>query len=165
MKILKIIITIILAIVVLIIITGTIKFNFSDSDIIMPEKPIENISTSTTIATTTIDKPSIKSPIQQTSITSKTWKMFDTQYKNYERFSITFKNNKTVSITTDCNGMGGNYEMMGNKLYFKEMMSTMMYCEGSSEQDFSQKINKVNSYSIVDNILTLKYDGGELNFK
>ncbi len=168
MKTIKTIVITILSIIALVIIAGIIKFNFSDSDIIISEvistPTNSNTVIATTSTTTTIVKPIVK-PTVNINLTSKTWKLSDTTYKNYDRFSLTFKKDNTVSITTDCNGMGGNYSVSGDKLIFSQMISTLMYCEGSSEQDFAQKISTVYSYSIDNNVLTLRHKSGELKFR
>jgi len=130
----------------------------SNTDIVDKETPAPvNVST-TTVVNLPAEKPAI-------DLTTKIWKWSDSQYKNYERFSLVFKRDNTVSITTDCNGMGGNYIQKGDMLSFNQMMSTMMYCEDSSEQEFSSKIQNVKSFEIRDNKLILKHDGGVLNFQ
>ncbi len=58
--------------------------------------------------------------------------------KNPEKFSITFGADGNVSGTTDCNGFGGEYKLASEGIVsFGPFMSTMMYCEGSQEADFT----------------------------
>lgn len=106
----------------------------------------------------------------------KTWNWISTTYGNDTqvsprtagKFTLTFKNNGTFSISTDCNGMGGNYVVNGNKISFDKMMSTMMYCEGSQEGDFAGMLGKVSSYHFTSRgelIFDLKFDSGVMMFR
>ena len=75
----------------------------------------------------------------------KKWIWINTVYNNDEKvipkiegkFTLTFKDSKTFSASTDCNGVGGEYTLNGNNIVFDRMMSTLMYCEGSQEKDFT----------------------------
>ena len=83
------------------------------------------------------------------------------------RFALTFKSDKTFSATTDCNGVGGEYSLSGNKITFSNMISTMMYCDGSQEQDFVTMLNQVQSYMFTSKgelVLGLKLDSGSVVF-
>lgn len=83
-------------------------------------------------------------------------------------FGITFKKDGSVSISTDCNSMGGKYITKGKKLTFSQMMSTMMYCDGSQEQEFSGMLNEVGSYLFTSKgelILEIKMDSGTMIFR
>lgn len=40
-----------------------------------------------------------------------------------------------LSGNVGCNGFGGEYELRGNTLTFGPIMSTLMFCEGTSEQE------------------------------
>ena len=105
----------------------------------------------------------------------KTWNWVNTIYNNdttttpkTNKFAITFKADKTFSATTDCNGVGGEYTVKDNKITLTKMMSTMMYCEGSQEQDYSKMLSKVQSYMFTSKgelVLMLKYDTGSMIFK
>ncbi len=93
----------------------------------------------------------------------KTWNWVQTTYKNsatvtpkVNRFAITFKTDKTFSASTDCNGVGGEYVLSGDKITLTKMMSTLMYCDGSQESEYSKMLSEVQSYHF-----TLK---GELVF-
>tara|TARA_R110002050_G_scaffold109799_1_gene221403 strand:+ start:133497 stop:134282 length:786 start_codon:yes stop_codon:yes gene_type:complete len=65
-----------------------------------------------------------------------------------------------------CNGVGGSYELMENKMYFSpNFMSTQMYCEGvmELEKDFTQLISgHTLKYSFVENTLVLTKMDGEV---
>lgn len=88
--------------------------------------------------------------------------------KKADAFTITFTKDGKVSLGTDCNTIGGTYTTNGNKLAFSQMMSTMMYCDGSQEGDFSQAIENVASYLFTSKgelILEIKMDSGTMIFK
>jgi heat shock protein HslJ len=83
-------------------------------------------------------------------------------------FVLTFKD-KTFSISTDCNGVGGEYTTSGKDgIVFEKMMSTLMYCEGSQESDFSKMISEVQKYHFTSKgelVLSLKFDSGYMVFR
>lgn len=83
-------------------------------------------------------------------------------------FGITFKeSNLSFSVTTDCNGIGGNFTQENETLTLENMISTMMYCEGSDETIFSQMLSNVSTYSFTSKgelILTTK-DGTHIYFR
>ncbi len=84
------------------------------------------------------------------------------------KFTLTFNKDSSVSVGTDCNSMGGKYTTKGNTLTFSQMMSTMMYCDGSQEQEFSSKLNEVGSYLFTSKgelILEIKMDSGTMIFR
>jgi heat shock protein HslJ len=67
------------------------------------------------------------------------------------KFSLTFTEDGQVNGVTDCNNFGGTYTIEKNKIKFGSFMSTLMYCEGSKEQDFISMIQdgtiETNPYS------------------
>ena len=105
----------------------------------------------------------------------KTWNWVNTIYSNdtivipkTNKFAVTFKTDKTFSATTDCNGVGGEYIINGNKITLTKMMSTMMYCEGSQEQDYSKMLSQIQSYMFTSKgelVFSLKLDTGSMIFK
>ncbi|MCX6703584.1 MAG: META domain-containing protein [Candidatus Zambryskibacteria bacterium] len=105
----------------------------------------------------------------------KTWNWVNTTYNNdttvkpkTNKFALTFKTNGTFSATTDCNGVGGEYALNGNKITFTKMVSTMMYCEGSQEQEYSKMLSQVQNYLFTSKgelVLNLKLDSGMMVFK
>lgn len=106
----------------------------------------------------------------------KKWSWVSTLYnddtkiipKNANKFSLTFKNDGTFSATTDCNGVGGEYKVTKNKIVLDKMMSTLMYCEGSQEGEFSKALAEVDSYLFTSKgelVLELKLDSGTMLFK
>lgn len=105
-----------------------------------------------------------------------TWTWVSAAYSNGKqviprdpkRFTITFKNNGTFAATTDCNGASGNYAVNGSKISFGQMVSTMMYCEGSQEGDFTKMLGEVDSYLFTSKgelILNFAASGGSAVFR
>lgn len=62
---------------------------------------------------------------------------------------ITFnKETKEVSGSGSCNGYASKYTLNGKAISFGEQYpTTMMYCEGGGEAQFTQTIKQVDSYS------------------
>ncbi|MCF7843365.1 META domain-containing protein [Candidatus Gracilibacteria bacterium] len=84
------------------------------------------------------------------------------------KFTLTFNKDGSVNMGTDCNSMGGKYTLNGKTLTFGQMMSTMMYCEGSQEQEFGSALNEVSSYQFTSKgelILEIKMDSGAIIFR
>jgi NADH-quinone oxidoreductase subunit N len=67
------------------------------------------------------------------TLNMKKWTWVKTTYNNdtelvpndSDDFTLTFKDNGSFSATTDCNAMGGQYELVGNKISFNEIMATI----------------------------------------
>ncbi|MBC7766955.1 META domain-containing protein [Arenimonas sp.] len=105
----------------------------------------------------------------------KTWNWVSTTYsdgtvitpKRTDKFYLTFKG-KTFSASTDCNGVGGEYRVNKNEIVFDKMISTMMFCEGSQEADFSKSLTQASSYHFTSKgelVFDLKMDSGVMMFK
>ncbi|NTV22530.1 MAG: META domain-containing protein [Candidatus Yonathbacteria bacterium] len=102
-----------------------------------------------------------------TSLVGKTWMWTHTTYADghvvtpqaLNRFGLTFGTDGHVSIATDCNSMGGAYTVRGSTMTFSEMISTLMYCEGSQESDFSAMLGQVVSFAIQNGELSLSLRG------
>lgn len=90
----------------------------------------------------------------QMKLTMKSWEWIETDRidgskvvpKKAGVFSLTMKADGTFSAKTDCNGIGGEYHRSGAILTFGKMMSTMMYCDGSQEGEFSAMIAATTGY-------------------
>jgi heat shock protein HslJ len=104
------------------------------------------------------------------------WKWIKAQYNDgseivpikKDAFKLTFTKEGTFSASTDCNGVGGEYTVNGNKITFERMMSTLMYCEGSQESDFAKLLTNSTSYFFTSKgelILELKFDSGTVTFR
>lgn len=84
----------------------------------------------------------------------QTWTWTKTEYANRTPLTprkpglikITFVNDGHFTVKTDCNSMGGKYTAIGNSLVLSEIVSTMMYCEGSDGGTFSQMLSDVRAY-------------------
>jgi heat shock protein HslJ len=81
-------------------------------------------------------------------------------------FSLSFKAG-SVSVKTDCNSMGGTYVADDGSLSFGNMMSTMMYCEGSQETEFSAMLGEVVGYRFTSKgeLILSKQGGGTMTFR
>lgn len=83
-------------------------------------------------------------------------------------FSLTFSDDGSVAVKTDCNHMGGKYEASGGTITFTDMFTTLMYCEGSQENEFSSMLGEVATYRFTSRgelILDLKFDSGSMTFR
>lgn len=112
----------------------------------------------------------------KTSLTTKPWVWTKTQYsddavvtsKSPDKFVLTFKADNTFSLSTDCNGVGGNYTVKENTITFSDMISTQMFCEDSQEQAVTTMLTNTQSYLFTDTgnlVLVLKLDTGSMFFK
>jgi heat shock protein HslJ len=106
----------------------------------------------------------------------KKWNWVSTKYndgknivpRTENKFTLTFNKPNNFSASTDCNGIGGEYILSGNKISFERMMSTMMFCENSQENDFSKSLGEVESYYFTSKgelIFNLKLDSGTMIFR
>lgn len=104
------------------------------------------------------------------------WKWINTIYNNDTMvtpkkpgvFTLTFKKDGTFSVTTDCNSMSGGYKTNGSTITFTNIATTLMFCEGSQEQDFSAMLGKIQSYHFTSKgelIFDLKLDTGSMVFR
>ncbi len=168
------------------------SITYTEKDVTILQTEINNINNPTTTIDTeiTIPKPELVINIDEDNgnmgpgifdmdLDTKTWTWISTTYsdgkiiksKNLDKFKLTFKNNeggKTFSATTDCNGVGGEYIANGKSITFEKMISTLMYCEGSQEAEFSKALSQVSSYHFTDKgelVFDLKYDSGSMVFK
>ncbi len=83
-------------------------------------------------------------------------------------FTLSFDGNGNFSATTDCNGIGGDYAVSGEKITFSEMVSTLMYCEASQESEFVTLLSNTTGYHFTSRgelILDLKFDSGSVVFR
>lgn len=110
------------------------------------------------------------------TLTMKPWSWIQTAYsdgrlvkpKTADDFVMTFTADGSVSITTDCNSMGGSYETDESQLTFGPLMSTKMFCEDSLEQPFAVMLEQTQSYYFTTKgelILELQSASGSVVFK
>jgi heat shock protein HslJ len=85
---------------------------------------------------------------------------------NENEYALTFAGDGSVSGDTDCNGFGGTYTATDATLTFSDFMSTLMYCEGSSEQTFTAFFGgqTLTIDTLTDTTLTLSTDTLTLQF-
>lgn len=88
------------------------------------------------------------------TLSMKSWTWVRTVYNDIEimpkeadAFKITFEKNGAVGISTDCNKIGGSYEVNEEDITFSPMAATEMYCEDSQELEFSNMFRKIKSFS------------------
>lgn len=104
------------------------------------------------------------------------WTWYRTNYddgkeflpKNPSSFKITFSKDGKFSAKTDCNSVSGQYVVNGQNLSFSQMISTLMYCEGSQESDFVGMLSDVSSYNFTSRgelILDMKSKKGSMIFR
>lgn len=145
--------------------TLTAEINWRCTGLVPPEED-------TVPGTPIVDTPVTKAP---TDLLGKTWILVNATRANgtvfipqkQDTFTLTFEKSGTVSIGTDCNSMGGEFEISGSSFVFKNTISTMMFCEGSEEGEFSELLAGVTSYQISSGALTLenKVTGIVMRFK
>lgn len=85
-----------------------------------------------------------------------------------KRFTLTFNAGGRFSATTDCNGIGGEYVADNEHITFSNMVSTLMYCEGSQEGEFAKQLGQVETYHFTSDgklILDIKFDSGAMIFR
>lgn len=110
------------------------------------------------------------------TLTSKKWTWVNTKMSDGAEtlpsdpaaFTLTFQDDMRVLATTDCNNGNGSYELgPDNSLTFGPMATTMMFCEGSSQDAYFQQINNIGSYNIENGQLwlMLKFDSGTMVFE
>src|SRR3989344_4581035 len=101
----------------------------------------------------------------------KTWAWVSALYNDERQvypkkagvFSLTFGNEGRFSATTDCNSMAGAYAAKDGRISFTEIISTLMFCEGSQEGEFAQMLTNTSSHHFTSRgelILDLKFDSG-----
>ncbi len=106
-------------------------------------------------------------------LTDRPWSWVKTTYEDgnevlpkSDKFKITFGKDGRASIATDCNSMGGGYTVTSSSLKFEALMSTLMYCEGSQEAEFSGAVSGVTKYHFTSKgELILSFNGGEVILK
>ncbi|WP_343564371.1 META domain-containing protein [Sphingobacterium sp.] len=60
-----------------------------------------------------------------------------------------------VNGNSSCNNYNATFKVNGNQINFGPIMSTKMACEGNGEATFFSTLEKVNSYDVNENTLTL----------
>jgi len=110
------------------------------------------------------------------TLTMQPWRWVQTTYGDGtelvpaqpEAFVLTFSDNNTVSIATDCNTMGGTYEVNENQITFSALVATKMFCEDSQEQAFADMLTEIQSYFFTTTgelVFDLTFDSGSSVFR
>jgi heat shock protein HslJ len=113
---------------------------------------------------------------EQMTLTGKEWVWIRTTYNNDTIvvpvkpgfFSLTFNNDNTLNVKTDCNRMSGSYETDARLLTIGKLAATRMFCPDSQETVFADMLSQVSSFLFTSKgelVLELKYDSGQLLFK
>jgi heat shock protein HslJ len=79
-----------------------------------------------------------------------------------EGTGITFTKEGVIKVVTACNSGGGSYIVKENTLTIQELALTEMGCDQermTREQEFTEALSKINSYSILRKTLSLENDG------
>jgi heat shock protein HslJ len=74
---------------------------------------------------------------------------------------LTFNKDGTVSGTSGCNGLGGDYSVEGDKITFGEFVSTLMACDDPimrQEEAAHKVLTGTASYQIEGDTLTISYN-------
>lgn len=81
------------------------------------------------------------------------------------KFVLSFGEDNRVHSTTDCNGVGGSYTLgVNGAMSFGQFMSTMMYCEGSHETEYSRALTSTTAYKVDGSNLVLTNASGTMTF-
>jgi heat shock protein HslJ len=156
-------------VLILVFVTGAVFYRMT----YVTQVPVEPVATSTEVGG---ESASTTKPVSTAAnLSGKNWTWSKTTYSDgkiitpnrLDRFNLTFTN-KGFSASTDCNGIGGEYVVKGNQIAFDKMMSTMMYCEGSQEAEYSKMLSQVQSYRVTGTgelMFDLKYDSGVMMFR
>lgn len=110
------------------------------------------------------------------SLFMKDWVWQRTTYNNDTQlvpkeagvFKLTINDSGIFNISTDCNYMSGEFDLHMNEISFRDMTSTMMYCEDSQEQEFAGMLSEVRSFFFTNKgelVLELKLDSGSAIFR
>lgn len=65
--------------------------------------------------------------------------------KHASSFVLTFDAQNHFSSKTDCNGISGSYNATNASISFTNMMSTLIYCDGSDEQKYNAMLSDIGS--------------------
>ena len=76
--------------------------------------------------------------------------------------SLTFNEDGTVTGSSGCNGLGGDYTVEGDQITFSQITSTLMACDDArmaQEKAVHQVLTDTASFKIEGNTLTLTNNG------
>jgi heat shock protein HslJ len=112
----------------------------------------------------------------QMTLNGKKWSWIRTVYNNDTTikptksgvFTLTFNNDNTMTVGTDCNRMNGSYSVDGRLLSIGKLAATRMYCPDSQESKFADMLSQVAAFLFTSKgelVLELKFDSGQMVFK
>jgi heat shock protein HslJ len=79
-----------------------------------------------------------------------------------DKLGLVFVSADTVEVKTDCNSGRAPYTLgKDNALKFGNILSNLMFCEGAQEGVFFQQLQKVVSYQVTADSLTLTTSSGD----
>lgn len=85
-----------------------------------------------------------------------------------ESFTLTFSEDGSFSGTTDCNNFSGTYTLSSDGIIaFGPFMSTLMFCEGSQETEFTSRLSEAEKIVFTDDgkmEIKLAYEAGSMMF-
>jgi heat shock protein HslJ len=117
--------------------------------------PVDNGSATTTLQPGQGANTTVQQGVEQQVLGSTDWTWLRTELAGGTRmdapagrFVLSFASDGTVRSTTDCNSLAGSFVVDGNQLSFGPFTSTLMFCEGSKETDYSSQLSKTQSYLI-----------------
>lgn len=108
---------------------------------------------------------------------NREWKWISTQLNDgtiltpeqTDAFTITFREDGTLTGTTDCNNFFGPYRWEDGRLSLDQLASTKMACEGSQEGEFLKYLVEADGLMLDPQentlVLLLKFDSGTMIFK
>lgn len=113
---------------------------------------------------------------ERMTLTMKTWVWQKAEFNDGrtvvsakpDAFALTFKEDGSLMVRTDCNNAGGQYATDGTVITFTDMATTLMYCEGSQESEFLQLLSDTSAFHFTNRgelILDLKFDSGTVTFR
>jgi heat shock protein HslJ len=77
---------------------------------------------------------------------------------NITAFKIKFNPDLSFGSSSDCNNLGGNFEVFENKIKFKDIVRSEKYCMKSRETEFIEGLSNVSEIMFNEkNELILKY--------
>jgi heat shock protein HslJ len=110
--------------------------------------------------------PDLKNPEYLNKLLAKEWYWSETVIDssvgikpyNFSAFKIKFNSDLTFNSTSDCNNIGGSYEVFENKIKLKDIVKTEKYCMKSKETDYVEGLTNASEFLINEkNELILKY--------
>lgn len=111
----------------------------------------------------------IPATLPEENIVNKYWKLIALNGRpikmaqgQEQETHFTLRSDSTVTGHTGCNGIGGKYELHpGNRIHFKEMISTLRYCdEVPYESEFNQALLETSHYKSQHDTLWLDSGNG-----